>query len=499
MRNLDPAAVVAGERTMDYVSALSVDLSLIYPEIALVVGSFVLLGMACSRKLSPLAPGVALVALVVGLWLVVDQWGHQGAGFADMVLCDNFGIMFKLIFVVASIVTLLLGRAYLKAKQLDRAEYYALMLISTTGMMAMANTADLVVMLIGLEVMSVPLYVMAGFSHRSLDSNEAGIKYFIMGAFASAFLLMGIAFIYGAAETTNLRRIVTDFSYLLYHQESAVYLVAGSALVLVGFGFKIAAVPFHSWVADVYQGAPTPVTAFFSVAPKAAGFAVMLRIFLFGFSDLAMLPIVFWILAVLTMSVGNILALRQDNVKRMLAYSSISHAGYVLVALSVGGPDAVSAAIFYLAAYTLFNLGAFAVVTVLETRSGCRSDHSELAGMSREHPYLAATLALFMFALAGFPPTAGFFGKFYVFSAAVRSGLIWLAVIGVMNSFVSVYFYLRVIKVSYFDAAEGSFGRVRLTPSVFLALVITAIGTLGIGIFPHQLLQLSQAAVFGLP
>jgi len=202
-----------------------------------------------------------------------------------MVLCDNFGIIFKLIFVVASMITVFLAQGYMKARGINHPEFYALMLISTTGMMAMANTADLVVMLIGLEVMSVPLYVMAGFNHRSLTSNEAGIKYFMMGAFASAFLLMGIAFIFGAAETTNLRRIVTDFSYLVYHQETAVYMIAGMALVLVGFGFKVAAVPFHAWVPDVYQGAPTPVTAFFSVAPKAAAFAVLLRVFTFGFSS----------------------------------------------------------------------------------------------------------------------------------------------------------------------------------------------------------------------
>jgi NADH-quinone oxidoreductase subunit N len=484
---------------VDYVSALSIDLNLIYPEMALVIASFVILVVACIRRLSPTAPWLTLGTYLVVLWLVVRQWDHQGSGFGDMVLCDSFGIMFKLIFVVTSIITILLAQDYMKGRGLDLPEFYALMLLSTCGMMAMANTADLVVMLIGLEVMSVPLYVMAGFDHRSLRSNEAGVKYFMMGAFASAFLLMGIAFIYGAAETTNLRRIVTDFSYLVYHRESAVFMVTGAVMVLVGFAFKIAAVPFHSWVPDVYQGAPTPVTAFFSVAPKAAGFAVMLRIFLFGFAGLADLANVFWVLAVLTMSLGNILALRQDNVKRMLAYSSIAHAGYVLVALAVGGSEAVAAAIFYLSAYAMFNLGAFAVVTLIESNSGRKADYSEFTGISRTHPYLAAVLALFMFALAGFPPTAGFFGKFYLFSAAVRSGLIWLAVIGVLNSFVSVYFYLRVIKVSYFDVADQPFEKVKLSPAMILALVITVVGTLGIGIFPHQLLRLSEAAIFGLP
>lgn len=484
---------------VDYVSALSIDLSLIYPELALLAGSFVLLAVACIRRLTGTAPMLTLLTYLATLWLIILQWGHQGSGFGDMVLCDNFGIMFKLIFVVVSIITVLLAQSYMKVRRLDLPEFYALLLISTVGMMVMANTADLVVMLIGLEVMSVPLYVMAGFNHRSLRSNEAGVKYFMMGAFASAFLLMGIAFIYGAAETTNLRRIVTDFNYLIYNQGSAVYLITGTALVLVGFGFKVAAVPFHTWVPDVYYGAPTPVTAFFSVAPKAAAFAVMLRIFLFGLVGVDNLPTVFWVLSVLTMSVGNILALRQDNVKRMLAYSSISHAGYVMVALAVGGPEAVASAIFYLMAYTMFNLGAFAVVTLLESSAGRKADYGELAGMSAAHPFLSAMLALFMFALAGFPPTAGFFGKFYIFSAAVRSGLIWLTVIGVMNSFVSVVFYLRVIKVSYFDVPDEAFEKVRLSPSMVLALAITVIGTIGIGFFPHQLLSLSQAAIFSLP
>jgi len=482
---------------VDYVSTLSIDFGLIGPEITLVVAASLILLVAWSKRLQSFIPGFSSLALLVALWLAAEQWDRQGSGFADMVTCDNFGIMFKFIFLTASIVTLFLGSQYLKAKGLDRPEYYALLLFSTTGMMVMATTADLVVMFLGLEIMSLPLYVMAGMNRRSLESNEAGIKYFIMGAFATAFLLLGIAFIFGAAETTNLRRIATDFNYIA--RDCPVYLYAGVTLILVGFGFKIGAVPFHTWIPDVYHGAPTPVTAFFSVAPKAAGFAVMLRIFLFGFADLEILSGIFWVLAVLTMSVGNVLALRQNNVKRMLAYSSISHAGYVLVALAVGGADAISAALFYLAAYTMFNLGAFGVVTVLETRSGCKSDYSELTGLSTVHPYLSLVLTLFMFALAGFPPTAGFIGKFYVFSAAVHEGFIWLAVIGVMNSFVSVYYYLRVIKSSYFDTVEHAVQPVTMSASTVIALAIAVVGTLGLGFFPQQLLELSQAAIFGMP
>ncbi len=472
----------------------SIDFSIISPEISLLVAAFIILVLAFSRSLSRFAPILAFIGMAVSTAFAAGQWGNQQSGFFGMVTCDNFGAAFKLIFVATSILVLLIAHRYMIAKAIDRPEFYALLLISTMGMMVMANTTDLVVIFLGLEIMSVPLYVMAGFARRSLQSNESGIKYFVMGAFASGFLLMGIALVYGASGTTDLRRIVADFSFIISHAQE--YMLTGVALLLVGFGFKVAAVPFHSWVPDVYQGAPTPVTAFFSVGPKAAGFAALLRIFTFGFVDLAVLSMIFWILAVLTMTVGNVLALRQTNVKRLLAYSSIAHAGYILVALTVGGSDAVSAAIFYLVAYTLFNLGAFAVIILLETRSGCKSELSELVGLAKSNPYLSATLALFMFALSGFPPTVGFFGKFYIFQAAVKSGFIWLTVIGVLNSFLSVYYYFKVIRAAYFDQLETAFAPVKYSASIMVVLVITALGTLLMGLFPQVLLNFSQSAIF---
>lgn len=478
----------------DYVSALSIDLTLILPEIVLLIGFFVVLVTACSRRLMSSAPAVAFITYVVSLWLALGQWNQEATGFAGMVTCDNFGVMMKVIVTVASLVCLLLGYRYMNQKSIEKPEYYALLLIATLGMMVMSNSMDLVVLFLGLEIMSVPLYVMAGFRRNSLISNEAGIKYFLMGAFASSFLLMGIAFIYGASGYTHLGNIVSDLSFI--SQSSGAYLYVGVALILIGFGFKLGAVPFHSWIPDVYQGAPTPVTAFFSVAPKAAAFAVLLRIFVYGFGQLEILNDVFWVLAVLTMTVGNLLALRQDNVKRMLAYSSISHAGYLLVALVVGGPDAVSSGFFYLVGYSMFNLGGFAVLSILETRTGSKANFSELAGLSKTNPYLTAMLALFMFALSGFPPTVGFFGKFYIFRAAVQSDFVILPVIGVMNSFVSVYYYLRVIKVSYFDDAPGQLVPAKVSASAAVALAVTVIGTLGLGLFPEQILQFSQAAVF---
>jgi len=478
---------------MDFTSA-SINFELIYSEIALLAAAFVILLTSFQRYLARLAPLLALIGLGVSFVFAVQQWGNQMSGFFGMVTCDDFGTAFKLLFLVVAVLVLLIAHRFLAVKGIATPEFYALLLISTMGMMVMANTTDLIVMFLGLEIMSVPLYVMAGLARRSLESNEAGIKYFIMGAFASAFLLLGIAFVFGASGTTDLRRIVADYNFIVSNFEN--YLYAGAALILVGFGFKIAAVPFHAWAPDVYQGAPTPVTAFFSVGPKAAGFAVMLRIFLFGFEQMGVLTELFWVLAVLTMTVGNILALRQDNVKRMLAYSSIAHAGYILVALCVGGNDAIAAAVFYLLGYAMFNLGAFAVVTLLETRSDCKSDFSELTGMSTSAPYLSAVLALFMFALSGFPPTVGFLGKFYIFSAAVKSGYILLTVIGVMNSFLSVYYYLRVVKTSYFDKFERAFVPVTYSPAMMVVLIVTVVGTLGLGFFPDRILQLSQSALF---
>jgi NADH-quinone oxidoreductase subunit N len=477
----------------DYVSTLSIDISLIGPELALLIAAAAILLLCFTRRADRLAPIIALIGLAASIALIAGQWTTQAGGFSGMVTVDQFAVLFKLLFALASALTVLLAHRYFNAKHIARPEFSALLLISTIGMMVMAGTTDLIVIFLGLEVMSVPLYVMAGFNRRSLESNESGIKYFIMGAFATGFLLMGIALLFGASETTDLRRIVTDFSYI--STNAKLFLYSGAALLLVGFGFKVGAVPFHSWVPDVYQGAPTPVTAFFSVAPKAAGFAALLRIFAYGLGSMGLLSDVWWILAVLTMTVGNILALRQENVKRMLAYSSIAHAGYMLVAFAVGGAEAASAVIFYLVGYTFFNLGGFAVVTLLETRAGSHADFNELAGMSKSHPYLTATLAVFMLSLSGFPPTVGFFGKFYLFSAAVKGGFIWLTVIGVMNSFVSVYYYLKVVKVSYLDQLEGRFVPAPLGPGMVIVLLTAAIGTLGIGLFPDRVLELARRAI----
>ncbi len=475
-------------------SSAAVSFEIIAPEAFILIFGMVILllgGLIRSRSLSFY---LSLIGLIGGLILVINQWDMPQSGYFGMVQVDNFAVFFDIIFLAAGIITILMARNYLKARGIERFEFYVLLLFSTIGMMTMASSSDLIVIFLGLEIMSIPLYVMAGLARNDPASNESSIKYFIMGAFATGFLLYGIALVYGASETTDLRRILTDFSFI--SAKSGVLLYSGAFLILLGFGFKVAAVPFHMWVPDVYQGAPTPVTAYFSVAPKAAGIAALLRIFVYGLPDLGGLTSVLWILAVLTMTVGNLMAIYQENIKRMLAYSSIAHAGYVLIALTVGGESAVSAAIFYLFAYTFFNLGCFAVVTMIDSRSGSKALISEMRGLAGRYPFLAVVLGLFMFALAGFPPTAGFFGKFYIFSEAVRNNYIPLAIIAVMNSFVSVYYYLRVVWISFFEKSDTEFKPIFYHPAIVLVLIITAVGTLAIGFFPQYWLQLARAATF---
>jgi NADH-quinone oxidoreductase subunit N len=467
---------------------------ILYPEIFVLATGMLILIAGNLVKSRMLSAYLAVIGLLGGMILTIQQWGQPQSGFFGMVQVDNVSVFFNMIFITAGIIVLLMSRSYLIIKNIERFEYYALILFSTVGMMIMASSSDLVVIFLGLEIMSIPLYVMAGFAKRDSGSNEAGIKYFIMGAFASSFLIYGIALLYGASGTTDLRRILVDFDY--FQQSAGLFLYSGAFLILIGFGFKVAAVPFHMWVPDVYQGAPTPVTAYFSAAPKAAGFAALLRIFIFGLSGMEELSMIFWILAVITMSVGNIMALLQDNIKRMLAYSSIAHAGYIMVALTAGGDGAVAASLYYLAAYMFFNLGAFAIVTLIDSRSGSKANIDELRGLSGRHSYLAALLALFMFALSGFPPTAGFFGKFYIFSEAVRNGHIWLTIIAVMNSFVSVYYYLRIIVVSYFGKTEREFIPVSLKPAMIVILFITVAGTLTLGFFPQFCLEWSRMCTY---
>jgi NADH-quinone oxidoreductase subunit N len=376
-------------------------------------------------------------------------------------------------------------------------EFYALVLFATVGMILMASANDLIVFFLGLETMSMAVYVLTGMWRSSGPSSEAAMKYFLMGAFATGFLLYGIALIYGATGSTNLSSVS---AYLLETPSDwPLYLVAGGLLLLIGFAFKVAAVPFHFWVPDVYEGAPTPVTGFMSVAVKAAAFGAWTRILLHRLSPLDSdwaLPL--WIIAIATMTIGNLLALSQTSVKRMLAYSSIAHAGYVLIALVSGEEWGGAPLLFYLAAYTLMTIGAFAVLTAMTENGNPRETYSDFAGLGFKRPFLAMAMSLFMLSLAGFPPLAGFAGKFYVFRSAVLAGHTNLAIIGVLNSLLSVAYYLRVIIAMYMQEGGTESKTFRQAPYLYVAVAMTVAGTLYLGIVPAPALEWTRISFFSL-
>ncbi len=446
---------------------------------------------------------LSLMAIAASILLSICSWGlvldpDLGTvryGIHDAVVLDRFSLFFYLVLGLVSMLTILLSMGYLDAAAADQGEYYSLVLFSTLGMMLMAAGGDLIVIFLGLETFSLALYTLAGFWKADLRSNESALKYLLLGAFASAFFLYGIALIYGATGTTMLRQIA---AFLADGHPPAPLFMIGGGLLLVGFGFKIASVPFHMWAPDVYEGAPTSVTAFMIAGTKAAAFAAFLRVFLLALPALhVQWSVAIWVLAVLTMTVGNLVALVQSNIKRMLAYSSIAHAGYLLVALVAGGSSGVASILFYLVAYALMNLGAFAVIIALQGREQERLLLTDYAGLGWQRPVLAACMAVFMFSLAGIPPTAGFMGKLYIFSAALEGHYLGLAVIGVLNSVVSVYFYLRVIVIMYMSEAASPRPLVPTSVSVaaVLAVVMSVLGTLHLGLFPAGLLDLARQSI----
>jgi NADH-quinone oxidoreductase subunit N len=381
---------------------------------------------------------------------------------------------------------------------LERGEYYMLMLFSISGMLLMAQAADLIVTFLALELLSIPLYVLAAFARPRADSEEAGLKYFLLGAFATGFVVYGITLVFGATGATALSGIAaavvagTFTKYLL---------LIGAALILVGFSFKVAAVPFHMWTPDVYQGAPTSVTGFMAVGAKAAGFAALLRIFVTALPSLDMdLVPVLWGLAALTMLVGNVLAISQTNIKRLLAYSSIAHAGYILMAFVTFGnpkvaPDAVASALFYLATYAITSFGTWAVVIALEKPEGKGLEISDFAGLGRRRPLLAAAMTVFMLSLTGMPPTLGLVGKFYLFRTVIEGGFIGLAIIGVLTSLISAYYYLRVVVMMYMHAGDPE---TEQEPWLDLTWGLAALATVLLSFLPMALFAWASGAVLKL-
>ncbi|MFZ0534368.1 MAG: NADH-quinone oxidoreductase subunit N [Anaerolineales bacterium] len=438
---------------------------------------------------------LAALGLVLFLGLSITQGGQAAAGFNRMVIYDGFSFFLNILFLSSGLVGIALAFDYIKRLDIERGEYYVLLLFSISGMMLMAQANDLIVVFLALELLSIPLYVLAGFARPRMESEEASLKYFLMGAFAGGFVVFGVALVFGATGTTNLSEI---FNAINKNLANLPLLTVGAALILVGLGFKVAAVPFHMWTPDVYQGAPSAVSAFMSVGAKAGGFAALLRIFISAFPSLSTdLTMILWTISALTMFLGNVVAIAQSNIKRLLAYSSIAHAGYILMALVPYGntavsADTVSAALFYLVAYALTSFGAWAVVIAVEKVEGQGLALDDYAGLARKYPLLAASMAVFMLSFTGIPPTLGFMGKFYLFRTVIQGGYLGLALIGVFTSLISAYYYLRVIVIMYMREGEPV---ARKEFWVQFTAAATAVLVIALSLAAGPLLNLASKAV----
>jgi NADH-quinone oxidoreductase subunit N len=485
----------------------TINLSAVYPEIILAVVSFVILLLQSfdSSRFKAYYGYVSLIGIIAAMAVIFTMPAGFDAKsveytFNGMWVVDNYSRFFKLIFLLGSALTILISIKYLENEAMQHGEYFALILFSTVGMMIMASGSELITVFLGIELMSISLYVLAGYTRNRMISNESALKYFLLGSFATGFLLYGIALIYGSTGTTNISAILK--ASLANGFQSATMII-GMAMLIVGFGFKTAAVPFHMWTPDVYEGAPAPITAFMSAGPKAAAFAAFARIFMEALPSLqGQWTILIWVMAVLTMTVGNIIALVQDNIKRMLAYSSIAHAGYVLVAFLAAGEVGISSILYYMLTYTFMNIGAFALITVLGGKGEQRVYIEDYKGLGYKHPFAAIAMSLFLFSLAGIPPTGGFMGKFYIFSAAIKEGYIALAIIGVINSVISVYYYLRVTVAMFMQAPsaqpEGEAPALIFSPALVVAIFISAYGVLSLGLFPSSYVAIVRQSFLAL-
>ncbi len=471
------------------------DYSTILPLIALTAWACVLLlaDLAIPKNRKGWTAFLSALGLAIALGLTVTQIGQNNMGFNGMVAVDGFSTFANILLLASGLFGIALAYGYTRRMGIERGEYYTLLLFSVSGMMLMAQAFDLIIVFLALELLSIPLYVLAAIS-RKLDSEEAGVKYFLLGAFATGFVVYGTALVFGATGTTSLSGIF----YAVPNGASMLFLTIGAALILVGFGFKVAAVPFHMWTPDVYQGAPTAVTAFMSSGAKIAGFTALLRVFSTSFPALsADMSDILWAFAALTMIVGNLTAISQTNIKRMLAYSSIAHAGYILMAfVPYGNKDVVSvsvaAGLFYLVTYALTNFGAWAVVITLEKSEGKGLEIADYAGLAKKYPALAAAMAVFMLSFIGFPPTLGMVGKFYLFRAAIAGGYSGLAIIGVVTSLISAYYYLRVVVNMYMREGDPTIER---EPWLGFTAAVTAVATVALSFVPQILFLLASTAV----
>ncbi|MFZ3212654.1 MAG: NADH-quinone oxidoreductase subunit N, partial [Terriglobales bacterium] len=426
----------------------------------------------------------AFVGTLAALAATVYQAGYPGMAFFGMVQVDSFSIFFHVLIIFIAALVVLSSFEYLDVQQIRGGEYYGLILLGATGMVLMSSAVELVLIFIALEISSISTYVLAGFRRRAPSSIESSIKYFLLGSFATAFFLYGVALMFGATGTTRIYQIAEE----IQSGQHSTMIFAAVALMFVGIGFKVAAAPFHVWTPDVYEGAPAPITGLMSTAPKAAAFAVLLRIFFAASTPGWFWPV--WISAALSMTLGNISALVQDNVKRLLAYSSIAHAGYLLVAFAAARDVGISAAMFYTASYAFMNVGAFAVVSHFASAGERYVNLEDYAGLGRRSPALAATLTIFLLSLIGIPITGGFFAKFYVFSAALQSNLVWLVIIAVLNSAIAAYYYLRIIVLMYMRDPHAAAAPVqRVSAPLGVALALTVAATIYLGVLPGRVLD----------
>jgi NADH-quinone oxidoreductase subunit N len=475
------------------------DLGYLAPEIVLACTAMVLLVLdPFARKGQHVALAIlALAGLAITALTLVPFIGVQATVAGGLIAVDGFATFFKFVFLFAAALTILMSIRYLDVEGVRPGPYYFLVLCATLGMMFMASGRDLITLFVGLETMAISFYVLAGFLKPSRRSNEAAVKYFLLGAFSLGILLYGMSLLYGLSGSTRLNVLAAAFA----GSNRDPRLVLAVILVVAGLAFKIAAVPFHMWAPDVYEGAPTPVTAFLSVGSKAASFAMLIRIFFEGLPSLhADWQVLFYTLSVVTMTVGNIAALTQSNIKRMLAYSSIAHAGYLLIGVAAGTTRGVAAMLIYLFIYAFMQLGAFVVVSMLRRRDVIGDELKDLSGLYVRSPFAALAMLLFMLSLGGIPPTAGFMGKFWLFGAAIetnQTAMVWLAVIGVLNSAISLFYYVRVVVFMWLQSETLGSPTV-LSPGLAIALTVAVIGTLFLGVYPWPLFRFAEASASSL-
>ena len=469
----------------------------IVPEIIITVSAVITLLLAAfgrRESIGAVAGAVSLTGAGLAMIFTCYLWDANASIFNGLYTIDNFGTFFKGLALIVAMLVTLLSLSYVEREEMIKGEYYSLLLFGVLGMMIMVSSNHFITIFIGLEVMSIAVYVLCGLLSGNPRSAEASLKYFLLGAFATAFLLYGMALIYATTGILDIREIanyVASANFTL----TPMFMI-GMALLIVGFGFKTASVPFHMWTPDVYQGAPTSITAYMATGIKAAAFGAFLRVFYTAFFPLlANWSGMIWLIAVATMTIGNITALVQDDVKRMLAYSSIAHAGYILIAFVIGDQVSSASILFYLLVYTFMNIGAFTIVILLGRKGAENTGIESYAGLAGRHPLIALSMSIFLLSLAGIPPLAGFMGKFYVLSAAVKAQYYWLAVIGVLNSVVAVYYYLRVIMAMYFKDASGEFRRTDFSLAYSVVIIISLWALFHMGVFPRDFLLIAQKSV----